>query len=218
MNGWNIVQVAVSHDSSFFRCPDSGGISSSLCLALSVKLPSGERHRILVMIRQEIGAGNGLVSSGTRASPESSSTNLVSSDPFSLPWELCPGIMVVLFRSLEILQRIRASCWSFTCVMPWLRTPYLKHSMVPGSVALVSFSWTPSFPDMGYHCSATRVMTSLKAPFWNSSRTTQMTQMFLLSKVGLFPGRIRTCDIRINRYREYIYIYICQMRRLKWNL
>ena len=44
------------------------------------------------MIRQEIGAGNGLVSSGTKASPESSSTNLVSSDPFSLPWELSPEL------------------------------------------------------------------------------------------------------------------------------
>ena len=112
----------------FFRCPDSGGISSSLCLALFVKLPSGERHRILVMIRQDIGAGNGLVSSGTRASLESSSTNLVSSDQFSLPWELSPGIMVDLFRSLEILQRIRASCWSFTCVMTWLR-PGVKDAL-----------------------------------------------------------------------------------------
>ena len=150
---------------SFFRCPDSGGISSSLCLALSVKLPSGERHRILVMIRQEIGAGNGLVSSSTRASPEFSLYRSIFA-----PWELSPGNMVVLFRSVEILQKIRASCWSFTCVMTWLRTPYLKHTMIPGSVALVSFSWTPSFPEMGYHWPATCVMTSLKAPFWTSSR------------------------------------------------
>ena len=81
---------------------------------------------------------------------------------------------------------------------------HLKHTMVPCSVALVSFYWTPSQKEVGYRWSATCVMTSLKAPSLK-----QFQGVCIFAPQTWIISRLITCMCYrgifwINRYWEYI--------------